>query len=266
LSLDLSGKTLSITRIHQSDLTSPSANQPNANKQSYLLLPDINHNLSGLIKPQWFDIAFWQQQNAVTGSSVGRNTTWFIGHQDDEWVLRHYYRGGLIGKWLKDRYCFSQLKKTRCYAELLLLEQMYQQGLKVPKPIAGYVVRQGLFYRADLLIEKIPHSQDLVQYLKHNQLSEFHWHNLGAMIAKFHEAGIYHSDLNAHNILINNNDEFYLIDFDKCDQRSVDKTWQQQNLTRLLRSFKKEDGLHANFNFEAKHWHWFSQGYQNFHH
>lgn len=235
-------------------------------KNCTLLLPKINQQLSGLLNNDWFEIEFWQQQDAVTGQSVGRGITWFIGHQDDEWVLRHYNRGGLIEKLLKDKYFYSNVKATRCYQELLLLEQMFGQGLPVPKPIAARIIKHGLFYSADLLIEKIPHSQNLVRKLQLEALSESDWHAIGAMIAKFHKAGIYHSDLNSHNILIDQQHQFWLIDFDKCDNRQLEKTWQQKNLSRLLRSFEKEKGLHPTFYFKQQNWRWLLQGYQSFYH
>ena len=59
-------------------------------------------------QPAMLDAQFWQQKNAVTGSAQGRGTTWFVKYNDDssslekQWVLRHYYRGGLIGKLIND--------------------------------------------------------------------------------------------------------------------------------------------------------------------
>ena len=231
-----------------------------------LLLPKINKHLSGLLKNDWFEISFWKKQNAVTGQSVGRGITWFVGHQDDEWVLRHYNRGGLVEKLLKDKYVFSKIKNTRCYQELLLLERMYSQGLSVPKPIAARIIKQGLFYQADLLTEKIPHSQDLVHKLQVNALTESDWHAMGAMIGKFHEAGIYHADLNSHNILIDQDHGFWLIDFDKCAHRNTETSWQRANLDRLRRSFTKEKALHTTFYFDEQNWVWLMQGYQSFYH
>ncbi len=235
-------------------------------KNTTLLLPELNHNLSGLIKDAWFNIDFWSAQNAVTGQSKGRNITWFVGYEDDEWVLRHYYRGGLIGKIMNDKYLFTTKKATRCYQELELLEKMYNEGLPVPKPIAARIIKQKLFYQADLLIAKIPDSQDLVHKLQQSSLTEADWHAMGSMIAKFHELGIYHSDLNAHNILIDKDNMFWLIDFDKCNKRVPDKQWQKDNLSRLHRSFRKERKLHKNFNFDSLAWHWLIQGYQNSYH
>ena len=55
------------------------------------------------VKPQWFQAKYWQQQDAITGESKGRYTTYFVVTQDIHqqplsMVLRHYYRGGLISK------------------------------------------------------------------------------------------------------------------------------------------------------------------------
>ena len=52
--------------------------------------------------PDMLSARYWQENNAVTGTAQGRGTTWFVQHgnnaQAKQWVLRHYYRGGLIGK------------------------------------------------------------------------------------------------------------------------------------------------------------------------
>src|SRR5690606_24538458 len=51
-----------------------------------------------------FTPAWYRQQGAVLGSASGRNTAWFVEHQGRAMVLRHYYRGGLVGKLLGDRF------------------------------------------------------------------------------------------------------------------------------------------------------------------
>ncbi|POY45134.1 hypothetical protein C3007_01630 [Avibacterium gallinarum] len=54
---------------------------------------------------------------------------------------------------------------------------------------------------------------------------------------------ICHTDLNAHNILVQHfatpEQKYWLIDFDKCAEKSGDH-WKTQNLARLHRSFIKE--------------------------
>ena len=87
------------------------------------------------------------------------------------------------------------------------------------------------------------------------------WKNIGAVIAKFHSKGIYHHDLNAHNILIDDNDNVWLIDFDRGEQRTVHNSWQQKNMARLLRSFAKEKAKIANFHWQAQDWQTLLEGY-----
>ncbi|WP_076413164.1 3-deoxy-D-manno-octulosonic acid kinase [Shewanella sp. UCD-KL12] len=197
---------------------------------------------SDAITNEWFTVEHWQKLSAVTGSSKGRYTTWFVKPQSSEqseWVLRHYYRGGLIEKISKDSYLYTGLKRTRAVAELALLEQLYSEGFNVPRPVAANVERCGVHYRADIIIERVEGAQDLVAKLSQEPMSSTQWQDLGSCIAKFHQRGVYHADLNAKNILITDN-KFYLIDFDRGELRQPSPKWQGANLERLLRSFRKE--------------------------
>ncbi|ABV85439.1 3-deoxy-D-manno-octulosonic acid kinase [Shewanella pealeana] len=217
------------------------------------------------IEPNWFAADFWRQQSAITGSSKGRYTTWFVdansvGKAQNQWVLRHYYRGGLIEKISRDQYLFTGLEKTRAVAELALLENLYQQGFAVPKPIAANVERSGLFYRADLIIERVEGAEDLVARLSKAAMTDAQWLVLGETIAEFHNHGVYHADLNAKNILICD-DKFYLIDFDRGELRKPNSQWQQANMSRLLRSFRKELGKLPTLAFNDGNWQQLHQGY-----
>ena len=85
----------------------------------------------------FFESAFWAKQQRITGSAKGRGTTYFLNTKDLFGVntaLRHYYRGGLWGKFNKDRYRFQSLTETRSVAEFQLLNRLYQAGVAVPKP------------------------------------------------------------------------------------------------------------------------------------
>ena len=61
---------------------------------------------------------------------------------------------------------------------------------------------------------------------------------VGALVARFHRVGIWHADLNAHNVLVAP-DGLYLIDFDRGRLRVPAVAWQQANLLRLRRSLLK---------------------------
>lgn len=50
----------------------------------------------------------FDQSDRLLGSATGRGITYFL-HTPEfgvDCVRRHYYRGGLFGKWVKDRYLF----------------------------------------------------------------------------------------------------------------------------------------------------------------
>ncbi|PKH88284.1 3-deoxy-D-manno-octulosonic acid kinase [Colwellia sp. Bg11-28] len=214
--------------------------------------------------------SYWQQSNAVTGSAQGRGTTWFVEYNDNsntphDWVLRHYYRGGLIGKIIKDSYWFSGVEKTRAACEFALLRHMNTLQLPTPEPIAYRVMQHGFHYQADLLSSRIEHAQDLVAILSEKALTDDIWHNIGATIKRFHQHGIYHHDLNSHNILLNDKKQVFLIDFDRGELRTnpVETNWKQANMARLQRSFLKELNKLEQFNFTEQNWQALKDGYQD---
>jgi 3-deoxy-D-manno-octulosonic acid kinase len=192
----------------------------------------------------WFSAYYWHEIESVQGFATGRNKAYFIEHEQEQWVLRHYYRGGFISRWLRDQYLYLGRARTRSFAEYKALEWMHQQGLPVPKPIAAFCERHGLIYRADILLERLPNCIDLQTWLHKSPLSESQWHQLGATIARFHLAGVYHADLNIKNILWNGETAF-LIDFDRGKINQKPGFWQNRNLSRLQRSFVKVRQEHS---------------------
>lgn len=188
---------------------------------------------------QVFDAAYWQAQNKVLGSATGRGLTWFVQTEQLPAALRHYRRGGLFGKIIKDHYLFIGWQKTRGYAELMLLSFLSKQGVNVPRPIATRAIKKGLFYQADLLSELIPNAQDLISILQERSLSAQEYKKIGVEVRKMHNIYVNHTDLNIHNILLDKDGKVWLIDFDKCAVKKGEN-WKEKNLQRLLRSFKKE--------------------------
>ncbi|MUK61389.1 3-deoxy-D-manno-octulosonic acid kinase [Aliivibrio fischeri] len=188
---------------------------------------------------QCCDPDYWQQQNKVIGSAQGRGTTWFVALDKMDAALRHYRRGGLFGKIIKDHYIFIGWEKSRSYQEFQLLKTLKEAGVNVPKPIAARTIKRTFCYQADLLSEKIPNAQDLVSILQEKPLSKEMYQKIGNEIRKMHAAQVNHTDLNIHNILIDDNDKVWIIDFDKCYQQKGDD-WKQGNWDRLKRSFVKE--------------------------
>ena len=97
--------------------------------------------------------------------------------------------------------------------------------------------------------------------LREQPLSKAQWQAVGSLIARLHRAGAYHSDLNAHNLLLDGDDQIWVIDFDKCALREPGP-WQAEMLARLLRSLRKEAGLHSEFHWQEADWSALLAGYQ----
>ena len=61
----------------------------------------------------------------------------FVGNVPKQFVLRHYMRGGLIGKLVRDTYIFSGADKTGLFMDWRLLDKLASNNLRVPRPAAA---------------------------------------------------------------------------------------------------------------------------------
>ena len=149
-----------------------------------------------------------------------------------------------MSKLSRDNYIYTRLKNCRSISEFNILSQLNDLGLPVPTPVAAQVIQHGVTYTADLLTQRIPNAQDLVQVLQSSKNHIF-YQKLGQIIALFHQHGVCHADLNIQNILQDTDNKFWLIDFDRAQRKKNKPTWQHANLKRLKRSFEKEKVRHG---------------------
>ncbi|KFN47681.1 3-deoxy-D-manno-octulosonic acid kinase [Arenimonas metalli] len=189
--------------------------------------------------PALFDPAAYGAQ-ARPVQAGGRGAAWFVAGAFGEAVLRHYRRGGLVARLSRETYLWRGADAVRSFAEFRLLAAMHAEGLPVPAPLAAACWRRGLGYRAALLVQRIPSVRALAEWLG-EAADAAPWEAIGAMLARFHAAGIHHADLNAHNILVDAAGTPWLIDFDR-GRRRVPGAWRQANLRRLARSLEKISG------------------------
>lgn len=210
---------------------------------------------------QFFERDHWSQSNALVSSAQGRGAVCIFRYQNHDYVLRHYRRGGWMAKFSADRYLWNGLSQTRAWREWYLLAEMHQHGLPVPRPVAARVQRHGLYYSADLITERLANVEPLADCLMQRALSEAQWRAIGGTIRRFHDAGIYHADLNARNILLDDAERVFLVDFDKGEKRAPATGWQQENLQRLYRSLNKFKSAVAEFHFEETAIKWLNEGY-----
>lgn len=201
--------------------------------------------------------------SAVTDSQ-GRGTVVFFEHAHNSLVLKRYHRGGLLGRLIKNTYIFNGLNRTRMWREFELLAAMRELGLPVPKPVAVRCERSYMFcYQGQIIAERIANSRTLADILCTENLSEKTWEAIGMVIRRFHRHLIEHADLNAGNILLNNQGQIFLIDFDKSIKHEPGSDrWCAGNLNRLRRSLNKWKSRVPGFHFEPRHWEAFEKGYQ----
>nr|WP_253944269.1 3-deoxy-D-manno-octulosonic acid kinase [Pseudogemmobacter hezensis] len=211
-------------------------------------------------EPRLFDLAWLRENGHLAGSSTGRNQAWFLRYNGLELVWRHFWRGGLVGRVNRDLYLRRPAAQSRAMEEFMLLDWMREQGLPVPRPIMARYQPAGLFYRADLITERIPQSRTLAEVLRDAPLSAAVWGQIGQVIAQMHVAGVDHTDLNCRNILLDEAGKVWLIDFDKCARRRPGG-WQAENLSRLHRSLVKEQGKVAGLHWSPQDWQALQAGY-----
>lgn len=193
--------------------------------------------IASAVAPEWFEHGYWHQREQWTAVSGGRGAGGRIG-EAGKWFLRHYLRGGKAALLSRDRYLFLGSRRVRSFAEFRLLAGMHRAGLPVPRPIAAHYRLDGPTYSANVITEWIGDVRTLASALRQTHVPAELMAKVGAVIARFHRAGISHADLNANNILVGRHGEVWLVDFDRARRRARGG-WCNSRLRRLKRSLEK---------------------------
>ncbi|ARP90102.1 3-deoxy-D-manno-octulosonic acid kinase [Bordetella genomosp. 9] len=203
--------------------------------------------------PAMFDPAYYGAR-AEPVAVGGRQSAWFVDGDCGPAVLRHYRRGGMVARISRQRYIWLGEARTRCFREFRLLESLAAQGLPVPAPLAAAYWRVGaLTYEAAILVRRLPDVRPLARMLQ-----EPVWDAAADAIARMHQAGVWHADLNAYNILLDARGKAWIIDFDRGRQGGVSGPAKRRNMERLQRSLVKVGGAAGQAFFER-----LNQAYQN---
>jgi len=204
----------------------------------------------------------WPVVERVKGTlrSAGRGNTLIVSDGEHEFVLRHYIRGGMPGRLIRDSYFWLGERQTRSFAEWHLLAKLNSLGLPVPVPAAARYCRSGPVYTADLLTIRLPNIRSLADRIAERPGDAKFWQHLGAELHRFHHAGVFHADLNAYNLQVDPDDSLYLLDFDRGKMLPPGQ-WQQKNIGRLHRSLRKIKTADPKIHFANKNWEQFLQGY-----
>ena len=116
-------------------------------------------------------------------------------------------------------------------------------------------------YQADLVTKEIERATTLADMCMKAGVEDSTWNNIGRCIRAFHDYNVYHADLNARNILLCEEGEIYLIDFDKSYIRVSGDSWKASNLSRLNRSLMKFKASNDMFHYAENHWDRLLDGY-----
>jgi 3-deoxy-D-manno-octulosonic acid kinase len=201
-----------------------------------------NADIDAAVNLLWFEPRYWISRDAVVGRHAGRKGEALVfEEQGRRYVLRHYWRGGLMARLVQDEYLWMGESRTRSLTELHMLMRMHAAGLPVPKPVAARYEHSGMAYRADLITEELPGVRTLAARLADGGLAPQVWTAIGRCIRRFHAHGVCHADLTVHNILLRGDDEVFLVDFDHAGWRRRPGLWRDANLARLRRSLDALD-------------------------
>jgi 3-deoxy-D-manno-octulosonic acid kinase len=204
----------------------------------------------------------WPHAEPLKGShgSGGRGNTMYVGNIPRQFVLRHFMRGGLIGKLVRDRYVWTGEDNTRSFVEWRLLAKLAVNNLRVPRPAAARYCRNGLTYTADIITVRIPEVCALSEYIAIRPRDEGFWRAVGTAIREFHACGVYHADMNAYNLQIDSAGRVWMLDFDR-GRLLPPGAWQQKTLGRLHRSLVKIKTLNPRAHFDEGDWEALLDGY-----
>ncbi len=246
-------------------------------KNQFILLPKqspwapLNNSLDDHLDSthKLFNPAYLKAENLITNTATGRGTVYFFEAFQEQCVLRHYYRGGLIAKLSKDTFIYPGLEKTRPFQELSLLTSLYNAGLKVAKPLAAKVTRSAFTYTADIITGAIDHAQELHDFILQSPLEPSVWKQIGATLRQMHDLQACHYDINVKNVLLQQVPveeaelaaiNIYLLDFDGCKIRTGEQ-WKKANLERFKRSLEKQKAKFSTYYYDDDCWGFIEAGY-----
>ncbi|MCZ6487212.1 MAG: 3-deoxy-D-manno-octulosonic acid kinase [Gammaproteobacteria bacterium] len=227
-------------------------------KRCYIL---HDEDIIGNLEPQQFDRAYWQDKSEYETVFGGRGGSIKISINGQPSILRRYLRGGMVRRLSKDRYLWFGKTRTRPWREWAIMRRAIDAGMPVPRPLGICVSRSGLLYRAAIITACLENTETLAERLTNSVLDQKSWYHLGLLLRRFQEHGFRHADLNANNLLIDQQGQFFIIDFDKARQMKNLEDWQWLTLRRLQRSLEKINRA-QNLHYRTTDWQALMDGYQ----
>jgi len=163
-----------------------------------------------------------------------------------ELFARQSKRGGLARFLLSDTFLGIS---ARPFNELTVAAEAFRRGVPVAEPMGAMVhwiapgCYRGFFLSraiAGMTLWEFARTDDDPIVLKHVLMTA------RAAIVTMHDKGLFHADLNLHNLMVTQSGESFkvvILDLDKARlfDSSLDTAWRHANAKRLLRSARKLD-------------------------
>ncbi len=196
----------------------------------------IRADLLDVVQPAWLFPTYWLAAGRARPTPGGRGAAWFIDTDWGSWVLREGVRGGLIGRLVQRSYVWRGFEQSRPVREFAVLARLRERGLPVPEPVLAGVRRHGPIYQGVLITACIEGTQSLAALGATGARPP--WSRIGAVLRALVDAGVVHPDLNAHNVLIDANQQVHVVDFDRAVVRADGRAGRDPR-SRLRRSLTK---------------------------
>ncbi len=168
-----------------------------------------------------------------SGASRGGRFTHLCLDTDREWFIKQYHHGGLLA----DQGDVFYRSPDRFLLELLGTEQARRQNVSVPRPLAVFweQTQNGLkgFYVSEWL-EAVPATRRIRKGNDPDLMRR-----CGTYLARLHNAGIDHRDYKLDNLILDESDHLYVIDFDPVQLEPPSVPAREQRLHRFLRFLSK---------------------------
>jgi 3-deoxy-D-manno-octulosonic acid kinase len=177
---------------------------------------------------------------------TGRGTAYHVRLGDEDAVVRHYQRGGVVARMLHDSYLAAG--QARPLRELAASCAARERGVDTPEVLALATYPAAPFYRADIATRYISDSRDLAACVLGETRADragrlAAWTAAGTLLRTAFAAGVEHADLNMRNILIADvpRPRALLLDLDRAvvHTRATGGAARDRMIARLHRSRRK---------------------------
>ena len=156
-------------------------------------------------------------------------------------VVKRMFHGGFLARLSRDAF----LTSARARAHVDLAEYLRSHG--VPTPAVAFVSWRRVrgLVRCEIGFERVEGAIDAERYFFEGELPS-DWRErserIGALVARLHQIGFLHADLNLMNFLFCAAGKTYILDLDKTTLRTrkPSRTEREGNLARLERSIRKQ--------------------------